>query len=166
MDLKKIPFGTNEAFNVLVEISKGSHYKYEYDEELQAIKLDLVFKKGFTFAYNYGFVFKTKAPNGDCLDVIILSDEALVIGTIVVCRTIGMIEIVVNGKEDNKIIAVPLVDSNYENIQSINDLPESWFVQAKEFFSKASLQRKNKVFEIKSFQDKERALEELDRCKI
>ena len=165
MDLKKIPFGTKEAFNVLLEIYKGSPNKYEYDEKSQLLKLDFVFKDGFTFAYNYGLIPETKADDGDHLDAIVLSNGALVMGSVVTCRTIGMIELIDRGEEDNKIIAVPIVDENYVNVQSIKNLPESWMEEAKNFFAELAIQ-KNKIMEIKGFLDKDRALEELDKCKI
>jgi len=43
MSYKNIPLGTTEEFNVIVEIPKGSENKYEYDEDLDVIKLDWVF---------------------------------------------------------------------------------------------------------------------------
>jgi len=49
MNLKNIPFGEKEAFNVLIEIPKGSPNKYEYDEKTGAIKLDFIYKKRFYF---------------------------------------------------------------------------------------------------------------------
>lgn len=165
MDFKNIPFGTNEAFNVLIEISKGSPNKYEYDEEARAIKLEFVFKDGFTFVYNYGLIPETKAPDGDHLDAIVLSDDNLAMGTVVACRAIGMIELIDKGEEDNKIIAVPIADENYKNVQSINDLPKEWFAEAENFFQGIAVQ-KNKTMEIKSFCDKDRALIELNKCRI
>lgn len=165
MNLKNIPFGTNEAFNVLIEISRDSPNKYEYDEKLQALKLDFVFKNGFTFAYNYGLIPGTKAPDGDHLDAIVLSRDILTMDTIVVCRAIGMIELIDRGEEDNKIIAVPIADENYKNIQSIKELPNNWISEAEKFFQGVAIQ-KNKIMEIKSFQDKGRALAELDKCRI
>lgn len=165
MDLKKIPFGTNEAFNVLIEISKGSPNKYEYNEESQSIELEFVFKDGFTFIYNYGLIPETKAPDGDHLDAIVLSNDNLEMGAVVACRAIGMIELFDRGEEDNKIIAVPIADENYKNMQSINNLPKEWFKEAEEFFKGIGIQ-KNKTMEIRSFQDKDRALIELNKCKI
>lgn len=165
MDLKNIPFGTSEAFNVLIEISKGSPNKYEYDEKLQALKLDFVFKDGFTFAHNYGLIPGTLAGDGDHLDAIVLSQDSLAMGTIAVCRAIGMIELIDRGEEDNKIVAIPLVDENYKNIQSLKDLPQNWTNEAVKFYKELAIQ-KNKIMEIKSFQDKERALSELEKCQI
>lgn len=164
MDLKNIPFGTNEAFNVLIEISKGSPNKYEYNEKSQSIELNFVFKDGFTFIYNYGLIPETKAPDGDHLDAIVLNNDNLEMGVIVACRAIGMIELFDSGEEDNKIIAIPINDENYKDIQSINDLPKEWFGEAKNFFDGIGIQ-KNKTMEIKSFQDKDRAFLELNKCR-
>jgi inorganic pyrophosphatase len=75
-----------------------------------------------------------------------------------------MIELVDRGEEDNKIIAVSIDDENYKNVQSINDLPKEWFDGARDFFAGIAIQ-KNKTMEIKSFQDKDRALTELIKCK-
>jgi inorganic pyrophosphatase len=165
MKVENIFFGTVEAFNVFIEITKGSPKKYEYDEESQTIKLDFVFRDGFVFAYNYGLIPETKAPDGDHLDAIVLSDNNLAMDTIVVCRAIGMIELLDRGIEDNKIIAVSIDDENYKDIQSINDLPKSWFSEMEDFFKGIAIQ-KNKTMEIKSFQDKGRALFELNKCRI
>ena len=165
MDLKSIPFGTNESFNVLIEISKGSPNKYEYDEESQEIKLEFAFTDGFTFLYNYGLIPETKAPDGDHLDAIVLSNESLKRGTVVTCRAIGMIELIDNGEEDNKIIAVPVADESYKDIQGMEDLPDSWCDESRKFFQGIAIQ-KNKIMEVKSFQGRKRALEELDKSKI
>lgn len=165
MDLKNIPFGTNESFNVLIEISQGSPNKYEYDEKTGAIELEFIYKNGFTFIYNYGLIPGTLAGDGDHLDAIVLSQDILAMGTVIACRAIGMIELIDRGEEDNKIIAVPLADKKYKNAHSIKDLPKEWFKEVENFFQEAAIQ-KNKIMEIKSFQDKERALAELEKCQI
>lgn len=165
MDVEKIPFGENEAFNVLIEIPKDSPEKYEYNEETQLIEVDFIFKDGFVFSYNYGLIPQTKAQDGDHLDAMVLNEEALKIGEIVPCRAIGMIEMIDRGEEDHKIIAVPVNSENYKNVQSIQELPENWQDEARVFYAEVARQ-KNKIIEIKSFPDKERALAELEKCKI
>ena len=59
MSLKDVPFGEPEAFNVVIEIPRGSQDKYEYDEELDAVKLDLVLYGSQRFLFNYGFIPET-----------------------------------------------------------------------------------------------------------
>ena len=47
--------------NILVEIPKGSRNKYEWDDELQAIKLDRFLFSSVVYPTDYGFV-RRRAP--------------------------------------------------------------------------------------------------------
>src|SRR3989344_575638 len=104
MGFKNIPFGSPEKFNVVLEIPTGSRNKYEYDEELDAIKLDFVFSENFKYIFNYGYIPETRGGDSDHLDCIILAPCPIDIGTIVECGPIGIIEMLDRGEEDNKII--------------------------------------------------------------
>src|SRR3990167_8529121 len=110
MSYKNIPLGKPEQFNAVVEISKGGENKYEYDENLDSIKLDWVFSGGFHFPFDYCYIPQTRGGDGDHLDVFIIASHPLQIGTIVECRPVGMIELLDRGEEDNKILAVPVAD--------------------------------------------------------
>src|SRR3989344_6975947 len=110
MSYKDIPLGTAEEFNVMVEIPKGSENKYEYDDDLDIIKLDWVFTGGFHFPFDYGFMPETRGGDGDNLDVFVINSHSLTVGTVAKCRAIGMIELLDMGVEDNKILAVPISD--------------------------------------------------------
>jgi inorganic pyrophosphatase len=165
MSYKNIPFGTSEAFNVLVEIPEGSYNKYEYDEELDQIKLDFVFHDKCVFPHNYGLIPGTRAEDGDNLDAIVLNPTPLAVGTIVPCRLIGMIELIDRGDTDNKIIAIPIACEEYKNIQSIEDLPEDFERKHREFYQLVGIQ-KNKEMKICGFRNKEKAMEELKKLTI
>lgn len=165
MTLKNIPFGTAEQFNVVVEIPKGSEIKYQYDEILDVMKVDWVFQNGFCFPFNYGYIPQTKAGDGDTVDVFILNDKPIAIGTIIECRPIGIIELLDRGKEDNKILAVPITDRAYRTFSSIEDLPKDYETILREFFKELEKQ-KNKVMEIKGFYNRARAIEEIKLRKI
>ena len=45
-----------EVVNVVIEIPKGSHHKYEYDEKLDVIKLDRVLHSTVFYPTDYGFI--------------------------------------------------------------------------------------------------------------
>jgi len=160
MSFKHIPLGSPEVFNVIVEISKGSPNKYEYDEALDIIKLDFVFKNGFVFPFDYGYIPQTRGGDGDTLDVIILTPHPLETGTIVEAQAIGMIEMLDRGEQDNKIIAIPLACEEYKDIQSIKDLPETQLEAFRRAYKELGIQ-KNKIVEIKAFLDKDRAIQEI-----
>ena len=162
MSLRDVPFGNIKAFNVIVEIPTGSEVKYEYDENIDEIKLDWVFSGGFQFPFNYGFIPQTKGGDGDHLDAFILNDNPLHIGSIIECRAIGIIELLDRGEEDNKILAVPVADPSSKKYQSIDDLPKDYLEIFKKFFKELGVQ-KNKTLEIKGFHDAAIAKKELKK---
>ncbi|MFC1630213.1 inorganic diphosphatase [Patescibacteria group bacterium] len=161
MSYNKVPFGTSDTFNVVIEIPKGSKNKYEYDEKLDAIKLDWVFTDGFCFPFDYGYIPETKAGDGDHLDVFVFSSHQIAIGSVVECRPIGMIEFLDRGEKDNKILAVPLVDPEYQKHKELSDLSFDYQTIFKDFFKELGIQ-KNKTVEIKGFRDKAIAVKELE----
>ena len=54
-----------EQLHCFVEIPKGSRNKYEWDEELQAIKLNRFLFSSVQFPTDYGFVTETLGNSGD-----------------------------------------------------------------------------------------------------
>jgi inorganic pyrophosphatase len=66
---------SNEPLVAIVEIPKGSSNKYEYDEELGAIKLDRLLFASLGYPTDYGFFKNTLAADGDPLDVMIVVSE-------------------------------------------------------------------------------------------
>ncbi len=61
-----------EHFHCLVEIPKGSRNKYEWDEELQAIKLDRFLFASVVYPTDYGFIPETLGEDGDPLDAMVV----------------------------------------------------------------------------------------------
>lgn len=160
MSYKNIPLGTADEFNVIVEIPKGSENKYEYDEDLDIIKLDWVFTDGFHFPYDYGYIPETRGGDGDHLDAFVFSSHPIDFGAVVKCRAIGMIELIDRGEEDNKILAVALADPKYADHQELSDLDFDYKDIFEKFFKELGVQ-KDKVMEIKGFRDKAVAIEDI-----
>ena len=165
MNLNNIPLGMPEEFNVLVEIPAGSANKYEYDETLQATKLDYVFRDGLCFPFNYGFVPHTKAEDNDPLDAIVLSSYPIQPNTIVTVRPIGILRLKDRGEQDNKLITVPLVDSISDKLKSIADLNNKEKEGIIAFFKEVGVQ-KNKTMDIEGFFDRDEAMAEIVRYKL
>lgn len=163
MGYKNIPLGTAEKFNVVIEIPKGSENKYEYDEDLDIIKLDWVFTGGFHFPFNYGYIPETRSGDGDHLDAFVINSHPLAIGTIAKCRAIGMIELIDKGEEDNKILTVPIADSKYIDCQGLEDLDFDYKALSEKFFKELGVQ-KDKIMEIKGFRDKATAIKEIKKA--
>jgi inorganic pyrophosphatase len=164
MNIKDLPFGEMEAFNVVVEIPQGSQDKYEYDEKLDVIKLDRVLYSAQRYPTNYGFVPQTRALDGDHADVLLFSTNPLVAGCVAEARAIGFMEMIDGGEIDNKILAVPITDPRFKDILSLDDLPQHVLLEIKNFFENIKVLQ-NKVVEVKGFGDKARAIQELESTK-
>lgn len=123
-----------EDFICVVEISKGSKKKYELDKETGYIILDRILYTSTHYPANYGFIPRTYGDDNDPLDVLLLCSQALEPLTLVRAYPIGVISMIDSGRNDEKIIAIPFNDPNYNMYKNIDDLPEHIFEEMKHFF--------------------------------
>ncbi len=126
---------TPEDFICVVEISKGSRKKYELDKETGLIILDRILYTSTHYPANYGFIPRTYGDDGDPLDVLLLCAENLEPMSLVRAYPIGVISMIDNGRNDEKIIAIPYEDPNYNHYTNIDDLPRHLFEEMRHFFS-------------------------------
>lgn len=174
MGYKNIPFGSPEAFNVIVEIPEGSNLKYEYDEAADELKLDFVFSaiggsasggKILVFPFNYGFIPHTLGGDNDPLDAIVLSSAPLKMGEAVKCRAVALLKTIDRGEVDDKIVAVPINDYLAAKYHDASDLPPGFLQKCTDFYREVARQ-KNKDMEVKSLENKQAALEEIRKSLI
>ena len=123
-----------EDFLAVVEISKGSRKKYELDKQTGFIILDRILYTSTFYPANYGFIPHTLADDGDPLDVLIICNESIDPLVLVRCYPIGVIKMMDNGKSDEKIIAIPYDDPNFNAYRSIEALPRHLFEEMRHFF--------------------------------
>ena len=126
---------TPEDFIAVVEIEKGSKKKYELDKETGLMILDRILYTSTHYPANYGFIPRTYGDDLDPLDVLVLCSEGIEPMTLVRCYPIGMISMIDNGRNDEKIIAIPFNDPNYNTYKNISDIPEHIFNEMCHFFS-------------------------------
>lgn len=124
-----------DDFIAVVEIPKGSKNKYELDKETGLIILDRILYTSTHYPANYGLIPRTFGDDGDPLDVLVLCSEALDPLTLVRCSPIGYISMLDNGKNDEKIIAIPFSDPTYNSYHDISELPQHVFEEMSHFFS-------------------------------
>ena len=80
----------SDPVNLLVEIPKGSRNKYEWDEELQAIKLDRFLFSSVVYPTDYGFIPETDGEDGDPLDAMCIVSEPTFPGCVIPVQVIGL----------------------------------------------------------------------------
>lgn len=125
---------TPSKFVVCVEIPKGSKCKYELDKETGLIILDRVLYTSTHYPHNYGFIPCTYAGDNDPLDVLVMCQESLSPLTLVRCFPIGVVEMIDQGQEDEKIIAICYDDPDLNQYSDISDLPVHILNEISHFF--------------------------------
>src|ERR1700682_2627804 len=96
-----------EVVRMIVEIPKNSSNKYEYDGKLHVFRLDRALYSPLHYPGDYGFIPGTLSLDRDPLDVLTLVDEASYPGVLIAVRPVGMLEMVDQDEQDQKILAVP-----------------------------------------------------------
>ena len=124
-----------DDFICVVEISKGSKKKYELDKDTGFIILDRILYTSTPYPANYGFIPRTYGDDNDPLDVLLLCSEPLEPLALVRAYPIGVISMIDNGKNDEKIIAIPFNDPTYNHYTDIDQLPAHIFDEMRHFFT-------------------------------
>lgn len=123
-----------DDFVVAIEISKGSKNKYELDKATGLIMLDRILYTSTHYPANYGFIPKTYADDDDPLDVLVLCSESLLPLSLVRCYPVGVIRMKDNKANDDKIIAIPFGDPNWNIYNEIGELPPHLSNEIEHFF--------------------------------
>lgn len=161
-DIDESRISENE-FEALIEIPKGSKAKYELDKETGLLRLDRILYTSTVYPANYGFIPKTLAEDGDPLDVLVLCNEQIFPMTLVRCTPIGVIQMVDGEDLDEKIIAVPVNDPNYKHFYDIKELPQHIFEEMMHFFEVYKA-LEHKTTTVKNICHKYLAIEIIRKC--
>ena len=149
-------------FYAVVEITKGSKTKYELDKETGLLRLDRILYTSTHYPANYGFIPRTYAEDGDPLDVLVICSEPIQPMALIRCYPIGLITMLDNDANDDKIIAIPFDDPTYNTFADLNELPKHIYQEMSHFFSVyKSLEKKQTV--IDEVKDKIAAMEVIQR---
>jgi inorganic pyrophosphatase len=131
--------------NVVVEIPKGSHNKYEYDEKLDVIKLDRVLHSTVFYPADYGFIPQTRGGDGDHLDALIIMTDPVFPGCMVEVRPIGVLYMEDQNEKDEKIIAVATGDPRMAHLKDVSDIDDFFKKQIHNFFETYKMLENKKV---------------------
>ncbi|WP_353071053.1 inorganic diphosphatase [Tunturiibacter gelidoferens] len=123
---------------VIVETPKGSRNKFAFDPEQGIFALKKVLPAGMVFPYDFGFLPRTIADDGDPIDVLLLMDEPAFTGCAVHAILIGVIEgEQLDGKKkvrNDRLLAVAEANHSYANIRKLSDLPKQFLDELEDFF--------------------------------
>lgn len=160
-----ISIGENvpEELNCIIEISKGSHNKYEIDKETGLIKLDRANYGAAAYPFEYGFAPQTLWDDGDALDIILLATYPIDSGILVSVRPVAIMEMTDSGESDHKIIAVPSEDKRWDDVKDLPDLNKHMLKECANFFETyKALKGKESAVTIHGFKDKIHAVKAIE----
>ena len=153
-----------EVVEAVVEIPFRSRNKYERDEKTGRLKLNRVLYSAMGYPTEYGIIENTLAGDGDPLDILVIATEPTYPGCIVPARVVGYLEMYDDGKEDCKVISVVDSDPRYNEIHTLNNIPEFTLEEIQNFFENYK-QLENTKVEVGSYHSKEEALKLIEKCK-
>jgi inorganic pyrophosphatase len=85
---------------------------------------------------NYGYVPHTLSKDGDPVDVMVLTPHALISGSVITCRPIGVLKMTDESGDDAKVLAVPVdkLSKVYRRIESFRDIEPEALSRISHFF--------------------------------
>lgn len=125
------------AVNVFVETPKGSRHKYDIDKSgLFRIALEL--PEGVSFPFSFGFVPNTLAPDGDALDIILVTAGHVPAGALIESSLVGVLKM--ENMEDegmrrnDRVVAVANMSRIFGGVETLSDMRDGFAWDIEEFF--------------------------------
>ena len=124
---------------VVVDTPRGSANKLKYDETLGCFKLSRILPAGHVFPYDFGSVPRTRAADGDALDVLVLLDAPTAPGL----PRVGEADRWARGEADredgrsirnDRLVGAPETPTKPAAFESLDDLGEARIDEIEHFF--------------------------------
>jgi inorganic pyrophosphatase len=147
-----IDIGPLESFLCIIEIPKGSKYKYEMHKESGLMMVDRVLHSAVHYPANYGFIPRTYCDDQDPLDILVLGQEPVYPGIMMIAKAIGVMTMIDDLEEDDKIIAVHFDDPEYNHYNDISELPPHKIKELERFFlDYKKLEKQERIIKVEKF---------------
>lgn len=153
----------NKIVEAFIEIPTGSQNKYEYDKAKNVFILDRVLFSPMFYPAEYGYIANTLALDNDPLDILVIVSNPTFPGCLIEARVLGFLNMIDGEDEDSKLIAVPITDPRFKDIQSIDDLPQHKLEEIAHFF-KTYKDLENKPVQVGTWEGPEAAAKLIDEC--
>jgi inorganic pyrophosphatase len=125
---------TTDVLDCVIEIPRGSRLKYELDKDSGLLRLDRVLYSAVFYPANYGFIPRTYCDDKDPLDILVLGQEPVAPLSLLTARPIGVMQMIDQDEEDDKIIAIHEHDPAYMHLRDISELPSHTLNELQRFF--------------------------------
>ncbi len=166
MNLDRVTSGKDvpNDINVIIEIpSHSDPVKYEVDKETGAMFVDRFMNTAMHYPCNYGYIPHTLSDDGDPVDVLVVTPIPLISGSVIRCRTIGMLKMTDEAGEDAKLLAVPheKLCKLYKDAEKPEDMSPLLLDQISHFFAHYKDLEEGKWVKIEGWTDAAEARQEI-----
>jgi inorganic pyrophosphatase len=155
----------DEPLICLVEIPKGSRNKYEYDHDMDVIKLDRFLFSSMVYPTDYGFIPDTLGQDSDPLDAMVLVSEPTFPGCVIDVKAIALFRMSDDKGIDDKVLCVPLTDPAWNTLETLDDVPAALRDEIAHFFSVYKDLEQKKVT-VDGWYSREDALAEIEASRV
>ena len=119
----------------MIEIPKGSRNKYEWDADLQAIKLNRFLFSSVVFPTDYGFITNTLGEKGEALDALVCVNAATFPGCLIEVRAVAVLRMDDEEGRSDKLVCVPADDPAWDEVEGVDGLSEQLRTEIQHFYS-------------------------------
>jgi inorganic pyrophosphatase len=140
--LEQLPHDLNKdnfTCQAVVEAPAGSRVKVYYDPESHGFRVGKFLPLGLAFPLDFGFIPSTLGGDGDPVDVLILPEAALPVGSIVKVRILGVLEVEQQKankrpKRNDRVIARLVESRLFSQVDHIQQLGDKFVHEISVFF--------------------------------
>ena len=154
------------VLNVVVESPRGSGVKLKYEPALGAMTLSRPLPLGVVFPFEFGFVPRTHASDGDPLDAAVLLDVGTFPGTVLRCRPIGVLRASQKGEKgrvrNDRLITIAEDDRRRAHLKEASELAARERDEIERFFF-AAVALEGKELELLGWGDARAAREAVEK---
>jgi inorganic pyrophosphatase len=127
-----------DLINVVIDTPRGSRNKYKYDEKAGVFRLSRILPAGMEFPYDFGSIPRTRADDGDALDILVLVDAATFPGCLLNVQLLGVLRAKQKEKgktvRNDRLIAVAQTPVNEPEARELKDLAKQQLHEIESFF--------------------------------
>ena len=136
--MDKLPASVDGNYLAVIEASASSRSKFKFEKQLGAFVLHGVLPTGTSFPYAFGFVPSTLGEDGDPFDIVVLTDEAPPVGTVLPCRIVAVLraEQIEGGKHvrNDRLLGVAASSERFRQCHARKDVDAKILERIANFF--------------------------------
>jgi inorganic pyrophosphatase len=133
--------GDEQQITVVIDTPRGSRNKFKYDEKLGLFRLSRILPSGMSVPYDFGSIPRTRADDGDALDVLVLTEAPTFVGCVMSVRLLGVLRATQKQKgkkgkptRNDRLLAIPETPVNHPALRDVRELESERVQEIEEFF--------------------------------